>query len=107
MSALDFCTQAATTKRSPAAVAGKVAAMATELTSLMIMPLMPVGEDIRAEIALNSPREAKETYCVEVDVLEGDHLVVGGVEYIIRWVGEWPWPDASENFHRLVIEEVK
>lgn len=107
MSALSFCTQTASTKRSPAVAGGKVGAQVTHLTSILIMPLMPAGEDIRAEVALNSPREAKETYCCEDDIIEGDHLVVKGVEYIIRWVGEWPWPDASENFHRLVVEEVK
>jgi len=107
MSALNFCTQVASTKRSPAVAGGKVGEPVSHLTDILIMPLMPAGEDIRAEAALNSPREAKETYCREEDIIEGDHLVVEGVEYIIRWVGEWPWPDASEDFHRLAIEEVK
>jgi hypothetical protein len=107
MSALSFCTQTASTKRSPAVAGGKVGEQVTYLTDILIMPLMPAGEDIRAEVALNSPREAKETYCREEDIIEGDHLVVDGVEYIIRWVGEWPWPDVSEYFHRLAVEEVK
>ena len=106
MSALSFCTQTASTTRSPGIVAGKVGEQVVHLTEVLIMPLMPAGEDIRAEVALNSPREAKETYCVESDILEGDHLIVDGRTYIIRWVGEWPWADPAEDFHRLVVEEV-
>lgn len=107
MSALDFCTVTASTLRSPAAVAGKVGAMETHLAALSIMALMPGGEDLRTEIVLNSPREVKETYCIEADICEGDHLVVGTRTYIVRWVEEWPWADAAENFHRVVVEEVK
>jgi hypothetical protein len=81
--------------------------METHLASVSIMALMPVGADIAETVGLNSPREAKETYCPAVDILEGDHLVVGGVEYVIRWVGEWPWPEVTENFLRVVVEEIK
>jgi hypothetical protein len=106
MSALDFCTVTASTTRSPGVVGGKVGEQVTHLAAVLIMPLMPAGEDVRAEVALNSPREAKETYCIESDILEGDHLIVDERTYIIRWVGEWPWKDRSEDFHRLVVEEV-
>ncbi len=107
MSALAFCTATATTKRSPAAVGGRVGEMQTHLTTLAIMPLMPVGSDLTTLPALTSPREAKETYCPEADVREGDRLVVAGTEYVIRWVGEWPWFDEEENFLRLAVEEIK
>ncbi len=106
MSALDFCTQSATTWRSPAPVGGKIGAMAAYL-EIQVLPLMPVRPEIAATVALSSPREAKETYCPDADVVEGDQLEVGGTRYIIRGVAEWPWADADENFLHLVIEEVR
>lgn len=100
-----FATTSANTKRSPAAVGGKIGAPEPKLIGLSIMPLMPVDAEVAAGLPLNSPRESKQTF-VEgaLDIIEGDWLVVGGVEYVIRSVAEWP---GDEAFLHLVVEEIK
>lgn len=100
-----LATVTASTKRSPAAVAGKIGAMQTNLASISIVPLMPIDPEISSTVALNSPREAKQTFVDgSEDVVEGDRLVVSGTEYVIRSVAEWPGDEACLH---IVVEELK
>jgi hypothetical protein len=101
-----MATTTASTKRSPAAVDGKIGEMETNLTGLSIVPLMPVDPDTVQDLPLRSPREAKQTF-VEglLDIVEGDRLVVDSTEYVIRSAAEWD--GARGDFLHLVVEELK
>lgn len=100
-----FASQVASTKRSPAAVGGKVGLPVENLGSIDIVPLMPVSAEMAATLPLSSPREAKQTFVDGTpDILEGDRLVVGGDEFVIRSAAEW---SDDYPFTHLVIEEIK
>ncbi len=103
----EWLTVTASTKRSPAAEeGGTIGTMEDNLDELLIMPLMPVDPEILETVGLSGPREAKQTFCEDADVEEGDRLVVAGVEYVVRAVAEWPWAD-SDTFLHLIVEELK
>ena len=114
MSAVAFCTVTASTKRNSDLGSGKRGAAAANLSSLLVTPLWPVGEEVVNLLELNSPREYKVCYHVPAagsalpDVVEGDILVHGGADYPIRYAGEWP--DLSNDdvpSLMLVVQEVK
>ena len=84
----------ASTKRNPAASGGKIAAPVAKLTSVAIATLRPVSAEIAEYYRLRSPREAFLTFAVgSPDILEGDLLTVGGVEYNVHVAQSWPTPD--------------
>ncbi|MFN8493133.1 MAG: hypothetical protein U0350_36355 [Caldilineaceae bacterium] len=97
MTTRSLCTVTASTKRGPQdGTTKRRSAPVTHLTSVPITPLWPASEAIVKLLDLNSPRELKECYHVPApgadlpDIVEGDILVVDGVEYDISYVGEWP-----------------
>ena len=93
----------ASTKRSPAAVGGKVGTQVTNIASLAILPLMPAGIEIAEYYRLQSPREAYVTYTqATTDVLEGDTLTVGGADYRVSGVGPWP---TDNSFLEIVCQK--
>lgn len=110
MSASDAATVTASTKRSPAVSGGKVASPATHLASVLIVPLLPVGQDLIQEASLQNPREAKVTYVfadednVLPDITEGDLLVVSGTEYLVNYVKEYPRPTVGSFLEILVLQ---
>lgn len=84
----------ASTKRNPAAVAGKIGAPVAKLTGLAIAELRPVSAEIAEYYRLRSPREAFLTFALNSpDVLEGDILTVNSVEYEVQAVAAYPTPD--------------
>jgi len=111
MTARAFCTVEASTKRNPAQSGGRHGAAVTHLASLLITPLWPVSRETVSVLALNSPREYKECFHVPVaggslpDVVEGDVLVVGAVEYRVDYVGEWT--DGSVPCLHIIAQEIK
>lgn len=111
MTARDFCTVTAATKRSQDLGSNRRGAPATNLNSLAITPLWPVSRETVNVLALNSPREFKECFHVPAaggslpDVLEGDVLTVDGSDYRIDHVGEWTDDDVP-TLH-IVVQEVK
>lgn len=111
MSARSFCTVTASTKRNSTVAGNKKGAATTYLSSILITPLWPVGNETIRTLDLNSPREMKETYHVPVDgdalpdVKERDILVVGSNEYPIDHVSEWTDNDVA-CLH-IVVGEVK
>lgn len=112
MSAKDAATTTASTKRPPSLSGGKVGAPATNLASLLIVPLMPVSEATANTTRLDSPRTSFETFAfpgsdnINLDVQNGDLLVVGSNEYKIVAVGEWERPSEGSFLH-LVVEKLK
>lgn len=112
MSAATAATTTASTKRPPAVSGGKVGAPAANLTGLKIVPLLPASADLVQEAQLKNPREGKVTYIFpdpEIgntmpDVVEGDLLVVSGVEYLIHMVKEWQRPGEGNYLEVLVTQ---
>jgi hypothetical protein len=111
MSARDFCTVDASTKRNAAASGNRLGAAVTNLASLLITPLWPVGRETIRLLDLNSPRETKECFHVPVaggalpDVRERDILVIGANEYPIDAVLEWTDGDIP-SLH-IIVGQVK
>lgn len=112
MGASDAATVTASTKRPPAVSGGKVGAPAANLSSVLIVPLLPVTPETVGTAQLRSPREAKETYVFPSsgntvpDIVEGDVLVVSSVEYVIRSVAEYTRPNSGSFLH-VIVEEQK
>ncbi len=82
-----------------------------EAASLLVTPLYPLGRDMLTLLDLNSPRDVRECYHVPApgaelpDVREGDILSVGGQDYIVFYVAEWP--DGDVPALNLVLQKVK
>lgn len=103
---LRAATITASTKRAPATSSGKRSAPVTHLTDIRVTPLDPVDAETRQRLALNTPHELLQAFADGgLDIVEGDLLVVGAVEYPVRSAGQWAWR-GSEYVH-LVIEELK
>lgn len=96
----------ATTKRSPAAVAGKIGAPVAKLTSLTLSHApVPVHPDTIEKYQLKSPRKAYQTGAFGlVDVLEGDILTTNGVDYHVRAVGATP--GSPVEYTEIIMEQV-
>ena len=111
MSAREFCTVTASTKRTADLGSGRSGNATENLASLLITPLWPLGRQTIQQFAINSPREFKECFHVPVDggslpdVREGDMLVVSSVEYPIDYVAEWT--DGDIPCLHIVCQEVK
>lgn len=109
-----MATVAFTTKRSPAMSASGRGEPAAHLTSdaLRCLPLDPADSQQARDLAFrlrqetNAPIELLQTYVdADLDILEGDVLVVGGREYPVRNVGDWTWRGSS--FLALLVEDIK
>ena len=95
------------TKRSPAISGGRRGAPTTYLEDVPCTPLDPVDPDLRARLALNTPHELLQTFASGgYDILEGDILVSGGVDYPIRSAAQWT-DFRGVTFVHLVIEDLK
>ena len=100
-----MATDTATVKRPPALVAGKRGApVAVENLSLAILPLMPLDAQVRASIPLDTPHQLYVTYTEgsNINLTEGDLLVVDSVEYPIRRIAKWPYDDFS--YYEIIVE---
>lgn len=101
-----MATARASTKRA-ALSGGKSAGFAAKLSDVRCLPLMPVDAETRSRPELATFHELKETFVESgLDIAEGDLLVLGGVEYPVRAVEEWPWSDGS-TFLRVLVEQLK
>lgn len=105
-----FLTVPFTTKRPPAKVAGKQGPAVAHLVdpAQRCAPLDPAENNTvqlvrRAE--LDRQVDILETYTPELDILDGDLLVVDNVEHPIRRVQRWTWR-GSEVFLRLIVERL-
>jgi hypothetical protein len=100
-----LATKTASTKRAPAATAGKhVGAAVAYLTGLRCTPLDQVVPESMREMVLNAPYVPLVTAVHGAhDILEGDVLVVDGVEYAIRVARRFDWKDSE--YRTLIVEE--
>jgi hypothetical protein len=107
MSTVGFARMAsvtASTKRNPAVVLGKVGAATTKLATLKVLPLMPTNPELLLRYRLETLREPYVTYAQgSLDILPGDLLVIGAVEYPVRGVGPWP---SDRSFLEIVVDKV-
>ena len=111
MSAADFCTVEASTKRPEDLGSGRTGAPIAQLGALLVTPLWPVSRETISTLALNSPREFKECYHVPAagaslpDVAEGDVLGHESVEYRVAYAGEWT--DSDVPALTIVAQQIK
>jgi len=100
----------ASTKRSPVVASGKVGAKVVNIASFLCSPIDPL-EDMRygamtRKPILESPKNTLITYCdADLDIKQGDTLVVGSDEYPITYVNDWYWQ--GENFMELGLERTR
>lgn len=100
-------TVTASTKRNPAPSSGKVGVPATSLASLRVAPLDPISAEMQARYGTGAPEILLQTFCANVDVVVGDRLVVGSVEYPIRAVADWGGMGAVDTYKLLIVEKIK
>lgn len=99
-------TVTASTKRSPAVVNGKRGPAVEEIASLSCWPLDSVSAELAERVGLETPHEVLHTFTEgNLDIVEGDILVVSSVEYPIKAVEEWEW--LGSEYKLLLLEELK
>lgn len=100
----------ASTKRNPAiGVGGVRGTPVTHIASLKCLPLASVNAEVAARLGIRAPHETKSTAVQSaLDIVEGDVLVVAGVEYEVQHVEEYPWASyTDERWKRLVVIELR
>ncbi|MEM7344588.1 MAG: hypothetical protein AAF485_10120 [Chloroflexota bacterium] len=101
----EMATLSANTKRATV-VDGKRAAPSAHLIGLNCTPLDPVSADVAQREQIITPHELKQTFIEgDYDIVEGDVLVVDGVDYPIKSVADWSFGELTT--YRLIIEELK
>ena len=96
----------ASTKRSGGITDGLETAYAEEIASLKCLPLDPVSPDLALGIEGLGWRETLQTATQgDLDIVEGDLLVVGSDEYPVRAVAEWEW--RGSEYKLLYLEDRK
>lgn len=110
----DFCILTASTKRNSnvgGVGSGEAGPLAPYLAGVAITPLYPVSAGTVQMLELARAREMHECYHVPLpgaalpDIAEGDSLVVGGLEYRVDSVAEWP--DWEIPALHIVVAEIK
>lgn len=110
-----------TTERNPAIAGGKRGPRATHLQNVKVLPLMPATAATLANPVLQGTAvELWETYCgvhqhtdgaatvTQIpDIRQGDVIVSGGEDYLVRYVGNWPAVAAFDAYLHIVVEENK
>lgn len=103
-----MATVTASTKRSPAVSGGKRGAATENIASLKCTPLDPVTAEVAERFGLQTPHERLTCFTEgDLDILEGDILVVSSVDYPIKAVGEWTWPRSTTEYKQLILEQLK
>ncbi len=94
--------QASTKRYPPVDVATRTrGAAVTNLSSLMVCPLDPVGSEVQRYETLDLPVNTFQTFTQRCDVIAGDVLVVDGVDYMVHAVSDWDGPSARPADHLL------
>jgi hypothetical protein len=97
----------ATTKRSPAATAGKIGTPVIHLASLALAYApIPASPEVIDKYQLKSPRKAFITGVFgNADVLEGDILTANSIDYHVRAVGSFA--GSPVEFTEIIMEQVQ
>jgi hypothetical protein len=103
-----MATVTASTKRVGAVVDGLAPDATENIASLQCFPLDPVDPEVTQGIEGLSFRELLQTFVEKgLDIVEGDLLVVGSVEYPIKAVADWYWGPDSSDYLALLLEDQK
>lgn len=98
----------ASTKRSPSLSGNKRGTPVTNISTLKCTPLDPLDPTVLAHFQTNSPMELLQCFIKgTLDIVEGDWLVVSGVDYPIQAVSEWYWPMDNTTYLHLILEDIK
>ena len=98
-----MATIVAGTLRPPVITGGKRGTLTVHLVDIRVTPLDPVDPETRQRLALQTPQELLQSFADgDLDILEGDVLVVAGVEYPVRNAAEWRW--RGSQFVHLILE---
>lgn len=107
MGSLSFANVATVTVSTKRAsyTSGKRSAPAENLTGIKSTPLYPVSPEIRQRMGLDTPHTLVECFIEgDYDILTGDILVSGGVDYPIAALEKWPFNDTYR--FRLILEDL-
>ncbi len=103
-----LATVTASTKRQGAVASGLAGDMTVGIASLKCLPLDPATPEVLASVGLKAFHELLQTMCEGgLDIIEGDLLVTGGVEYPVRAVAEWNWRPSASNTLQVFVEDIK
>lgn len=108
-----LATVTASTKRSGGIVSGLEVGYVTHIASLKCLPLDPITVERKGGHSVMVSgveglgwHEVLQTSTEGgLDIIEGDLLVVGSVEYPIRAVANWTW--RGSEYKRLLLQEIK
>lgn len=100
-------TVVASTQRAGAVVGGLVGDMAASETDFECTPLDPLTPEVAQVLGLEYFAELLQVYCENLDILEGDTFITGGVTYKVKAVGQWYWRPLAVNTLAVILEEVK
>lgn len=108
MAAFDrMATVSASTKRSSGIVGGLEAGYVENIASLKCTPLDPIDPNLTPGVKGLAWHETLQTFTEgNLDIVEGDLLVVATVEYPIRAVAEWTWRGVTEYKH-IMVQDIK
>ena len=99
--------ESASLKRPPALADGKRGkATAVADSTFDCFPLMPVDPEVRQTLALDTPHKLYHTFAesdTEMDIREGDILVIGSNEYTIKSLADWPYDDWY--YYEIIVED--
>lgn len=99
-------TVSASTKRAPAISGGKRGEPVTNIASILCTPLDPIDSDTARRLNLDTPYKILETYVEgDLDIMDGDHLIVGSKDYPIRATEKWSW--RKTKYIRLFLDDLK
>lgn len=116
-----MATVSCSTKRNPDVADGKRGARATHLKDVSIVSLMPASTQTLRHPAFQSlavelwetfthsheHTDDGETVTQVPDIHQGDVLVVGGEDYYVQFVGEWPATSYTDAYLHIVVQEHK
>ncbi len=104
-----LATVTASTKRPPAIASGKRGAPVAHLASVQCTPLLPASTDLLQRLMLDAAYKLLETtFFGEVDIREGDILVVGADEYPVQAVDVYPATAlGNPAYRRLALQDLR
>lgn len=104
-----IATVTASTKKPAVISGGKRGAMESYLTGIKITELTPVSPELRARLDLGTVYELKQCFVLgSPDIKDGHYLTVGGIDYPVRYVAEYPaTTNTGDSRLHLIIEELR
>lgn len=95
------------TKRVGATVGGLEPNPTPVLSGIACLPLYPVNMEMKISMGVDPTTNLQATITFgDIDVLQGDIMIVDSGEFNIRWVETWAWrPTTPSGYYRILVEE--